>query len=284
MITNEQILMRIGVDAKAVQTGLDRAGALIKGWATSVSHHLKGAIGGFFAVAAAERFFDRLKERVLEIKNLSAETGFSTDFIQGAQQRLSEMGKDPNTLARPLIALSAEAGMRGMTGIQLLKNLATSYEKLNTQEEKNAFIKSQQIKGWQELLPLIEGGEKAVDRLGESSFFTKMSSTSINNFSDIIAGSKTLTNIGQASIMRSTLGDFAPLNIVARISQGLGMISAGTLPTLEKFRKYDQSRTEEAQKKAMIDIMQNAADKDHVSLAEKQLQILNEEKTEMNIF
>lgn len=274
MLTNEQILLRMGVDARAVQTGLEKTGVLIRGWGTSMAHHLKGALGGFFAFAAVEQFFDRMKERILEIKSLSRETGFSTNFIQGAQLRVASEGKDPNGLTGPLTAVSAEAGKRGMTGLQLLGNLAEGYEKLNTQEERNAFLKSQQIKGWQELIPLMEGGRKAVQAMDADSPF-KITSENISAWGQTWAAIKT-TFLGGGALFANMSGFMwrQAINAGVLISTLPTLRKGGLAYQLEVNRQIDKF----AQKSADTAELQALADQDKVSLGQKTLEILEQEK------
>ncbi len=203
----EQIMLRVGVDAAAVTSGLQRTGAFVKGWATGLVHDLQHhTLGRFLGLAAVERGLETIKEKVLAIKRASTQSGFSTNFVQSAFKLLGAEGEEGEQLIKPLANLSALAGEKGMKGNELLKQMYDNWHKLNTQEERNAYLKSLGIKNWQVFIPIMEQTRKQFEAMEQGDFFTKLTPSTISNASElwgsIKAGSSgllaTIANVANA--------------------------------------------------------------------------------------
>lgn len=268
MQTIEEIIIRLNADGSKVKTSLDKVGAFVKGWGTSLSHHLKGTFGAVLGVAAFERFFDKLKENILLIDRLSKQSGFGTNFIQGVFQKLKMEGEDSEAIVKPLMTVSALAAQYGKTGTQFLGDMAETYKKLNTQEEKNAYLMSFGIKNWQMLIPLLEEGREGIAKLNQGNFFTKLTPETIQGGKDIWSGIKTEANIAFA-VISNGLAKASPLTTIARLARFAGQVSAGSgLRQSWADSKLGQMDPAEARRQL------NEADKDGITNSQKYNEVL----------
>lgn len=258
MQTTEELLLRLGIDSRAVSTGLQRVTSLIRGWATSIGHHLRGALGGFFAFAAIERGFERIKERILFIRRMTNETGFNSNFIQGAMRKLELEGESGEKLAKPLAAITAMAGAKGMTAVQYISLLADRYEKLNTQEARNLMLQQLGIKNWQTLIPLLEHGARGIEEMSKGNFFTKLTDKTIDTVHGFERFGKIFQMIGTTAA-----------NIFGFIMHGTGREKAmyGDKKSEEENKKKESGLLSAEQKEAQAEINQ---------LLEKQLDLKNQ--------
>ncbi len=272
MQVTEEILMRIGIDSRAVGTGLAKVSSLVKGWGASVVHHLQGAVGGFLGIAALEQGIEKIKEKILAIKNLSQATGFSTNFIQGVMNKLAEEGESAEKLERPLSNITALAGAKGQTAMQFLGDLAERYKSLNTQEERNLMLKQSGIKQWQALIPLLEEGRDGIEALNKGNFFTKIDKANISEFTQEWAGlakvwsvfAATFTNVG---------GWFA--RVAGIPSRALGGLFGGNHLSAKEILSGFGSEEEQLKK---ISNLEALAARDKISLSEEENRLLSEGK------
>src|SRR5258706_7104394 len=110
----EEILIRLGVDARAVTSGLQRVGAGIRGWAASLTEDLKGHFGRMFAAGYAivkgEQFLETIKERIIAIKRAQEELGASSNLVQGLFLEAEKHGLNYESTVKPLMKFSAMLG------------------------------------------------------------------------------------------------------------------------------------------------------------------------------
>jgi hypothetical protein len=178
-MSTEEILMRISVDAQGVVSGMARVGSLIKGQAALIVNDLKGFAGRWLGVIGLERGFETIKEKILAVKRASEETGFSTNFVQGAFNKLAGEGENYEEVLKPLTLLAGKTS----DAKKFIGDLADQYVHLNTQEERNAMLMNLGIKNWQSLIPLLADGRAGIEALDQGNFFTKISPSTIENFS-----------------------------------------------------------------------------------------------------
>lgn len=194
----EEILLRLGVDARSLVSGCQRTGAFVRGWGRSLVEEMRGHFGRLLGAGAllfgAERAFENVKEKLFALRRASRETGFSTNFLQSAFRKLGEEGESFDKLLKPLSNLSAVAGERGMSGAQYLDFLWKSWHKLNTEEERNAFLKAQGIKNWQIFIPILEQTRAEFDKMERGNFLTKYTPATIEEATNYMAGIKNLQN------------------------------------------------------------------------------------------
>lgn len=267
----EQILIRLGVDAKAVSTGLTQLTSLVRGWAAGIGQHLRGAFGGIIGFAAIERLFDRIKERIITVSRISRETGFSTTFIQSAAMKLRDEGEGLEKIEKPLANITALAGARGMTASNFLKDLAETYKKLNTQEERNLMLKELGIKNWQALIPLLQEGRRGIEEMERGNVFTTIFP---KNISEIKQEWEGLKRGGEA--IGVTVANI--WGYISRLAGGpsrmLGSLFGGGKVSLKEI----VMGIDEAKPDAAVMAMQEAADKEGVSLQQEKSKILQQEK------
>jgi hypothetical protein len=243
----EQILIRLGVDAKAAMMGMTSFKSWAKGWATdfasTLKHHLGGTLGAGAALFGLERLFDSFKERALMVSRLSRETGLSTNAVQGIQSALKASGESAEEAAKPLgkfVALVGQAKM-GMTDAReklvtwglatkaenwntlntakALQRLGEQFDKLGDHESRAALLQQIFGKSWQQMTPLLEQGAAAMEKLDKGNFFTKLTPGAIGGFSEGWSG---LRRIGQG--LYSGLGNIigTAIGIPARLSEEIG--------------------------------------------------------------
>lgn len=261
----EEILMRVGVDAQGVVSGMSRVTSLVKAQATLLVEDLKGMAGRWIGVFGAERAFESIKERVLSIKRAAEQTGLSTNMVQGIFNKIGEEGEDYEKVIKPLTQLT------GLTknSKQFLGDLADAYVKLNTQEERNAMLMNAGIKNWQALIPILKDGRDGIEELDKGNFFTKLSPKTINTFSEFwkgfkIEGMVALNTIGNA------LGTI--FSIIPRTARAAG-VNTGGAPRTKEVEQYIKTGEwpEDARKKSME--AENKIGEDGFSLADKRAQI-----------
>lgn len=210
----EQILIRLGVDSTAVKTGLGRVSSYAKAWGVGLVNDLKGTFGGMFAVGAAIEGLNKIRERMLEISNISRETGADTNFVQGMMQASEKLGISFDKAKMGLNRFNHELGAAKMGEADALKkladigvitdktniktltfagaihNLAVKFDQLND-KQKQAYILSQAFgRGYDAMQPVFAQGAKAVDDMSKDSPFTKLQPDTIGIFATAWAATK----------------------------------------------------------------------------------------------
>src|SRR5690242_449407 len=99
----EQILIRLGLDAKALTAGLTRTTSFVKGWATGLvsdlQHHVIGRFAGLYIF---EKMFEGIKEKALFVQRTAKETGLNTNMVQGLVNELGYAGEGFEGMNKPL--------------------------------------------------------------------------------------------------------------------------------------------------------------------------------------
>lgn len=235
----EQILIRLGIDAKAVVTGLTRTSSLVKGWATNLVHDLKhhalGSLGGLYIF---DRIFEGIKEKALFINRTTKETGLSSNFIQGMSNELGYVGESFEEISKPLgrfnvligqakegipaarqkliewgIATKSE-NWNTLNATTSIKRLAEQFDKLGDHEKKAALLQAVYGKSWQAMFPIFEQGAKKLKEMDESHWYDFMT----NKMSE-----RTLDTLGQAFKVGKVVGG-GILGFVANLlTAGIGI-------------------------------------------------------------
>lgn len=270
----DHIMIRLGVDGSAVAAGLRGISGLVSGWAAGIGHHLKGALGGLLGITAIERGLHSIWERIITIKRAASESGFSTNFIQSAFLKLGQEGESYEKIVKPLAQLTAIAGEKGKTATQFLGDIAEKYKALNTQEERNAYLKTLGIKNWQTLIPLLEHGREGIAKMDEGNFFTKISPETIKASSDIKKGS-----MSAWAIIQATLANLWAATSKLTLVGLLGSLGGGGLTNslLSKFGTNKAKREGEPNTQINRSDWEKMADDQGVTNAEKLLELKDKE-------
>jgi hypothetical protein len=298
----EQILIRMGVDAKGVVTGLNKTSSLIKGWSAGLVNDMKSGIGrmavGFFGFQAAMGFMSKIKNQILEIKNLQTETGASSNFIQSAMMKASVLGVSFNNIASGLKKFNTLLGNAklGMPDAAIkLKDLGVISKKneISTLSYSDALGKlADKIKNTADVqkraallekagfgtdaatMDIFGKGSAGIRQMEKSNFFTKISGAAIGDFSNIVTGIKTAGLVASATLVNA-LSKYSVIGVVRNLSRAAGILSTGQLPTPAKMKELQKSLDESAQKLTAQKALQKAADEEGITVQEKKAQIIN---------
>lgn len=275
-----------------------RTSAYASGWATSLSHELKGKLGGFLAAGFAVEAFAEIKNQIIEIKRLSEETGTNTNFIQSLMVESKITGTSIEALTMPLIHFNKTIGdaKQGLPGaVNLLHdmgivtkgsevstlNLTTGMMKLKEQFDKLGDVQKQDAllndafgKSAFRMSAIFRQTGKDFSAMFEGNFFTKISSSAIDTVGDLQSGFKM---VGQTAMSVGVNAVNAILTPYKKLSQAIGILSTGQLPTLAKLRQIDQQSIEDGEKKAKQALVQNLAEQDGITVQEEKTKILNEQ-------
>lgn len=294
----EQILIRIGVDATAVKSGLGRVGASVKGWGVSLVEDLKGTFGRLFAAGAAIEGLNRIREKILEISRVSRETGANTNFVQGLMQEAEKSGLDFNEMAGGIAQfnkLLGAAKMGSLSAVIQLKdmhvvtdknsvstlnftsamhNLSIRFSELND-KQKQAYLLSQAFgKSYAALTPIFDRGTAGVDSLSSGNPFTKISKGAIQDYSDLWRGIKTTSTVVAATVVNVL---DLPFRAVAKVSYGLGLWSRGIKSGSKEYTAAMKEMNDADEKITAEKEVQAEADKEGITVAELKTKILNEQ-------
>ncbi len=257
----EQILIRLGLDAKALTSGLTRTTSFVKGWATGLmsdlQHHVLGRFAGLYVF---EKIFEGIKEKSLFIQRTAKETGLSTNMIQGMANELGYVGEGFEGITKPLGKFneligkaklgSAEARTKlidlgivskgeEINSLNLSKALGAAkvqFDKIGDASIRAARMEEMFGKSWERLMPILELSKKQFADLDRGNFFTKLSPATLETFAELVKGSKAAGNA-----IVSTVGNFAtllnPIAMVVRASKELSSEHHKSLTWMEK-QKY----------------------------------------------
>lgn len=280
----EQILIRLGVDASAVTSGLGRVGSTVKAWGVSILYSFNSMIGKMFAGVAILQGLNSVKEKILEIARVSRETGAGTDFVQGLGQELEKVGLGLNMASSGLFRfnkLLGDAKSGSIRAIEQLKemgvindksslqtlnfsgavhNLAVSFDKLND-KQKQAFLLTEAFgRSGKAMQAVFEKGAAAVDSMSKPNFFTKISTSSIADLTDFW---KQVKNVGV--VTSATL-----VNVFDSIARGFQAMVLGPKRAAE-FNYLTE--------KSLIEQRQNEVEEDSIKFQEEKNQLLDTENS-----
>ena len=248
-----QILIRLGVDASAVTSGLGKVGAGVKAWFAGlqhdISHHFGRMLTAGFAVVGAERLFEGISEKILAIKRSQEELGASSNFVQGAMLAVQKMGLEYEAISRPLIKFSTLLGQAKdgsldarmklidmgvatkntnfgtLTLAGSLQKLQDRYKTLNA-EQRNSLLAQAGMGGKSAgVAGALLSGEN-VSNFERGGFFTKMSEETINSWQESKAAYSTFSS----SVLATAANTWTALqryNLVAIGARAFGDIFNG---------------------------------------------------------
>ena len=297
----DQILIRMGVDAKAVSLGLNQVSSLAKGWATSLTHELKGKIGGFLVAGFALEALNETRRKMLEIKDLSEETGLSTNFIQGMMLRQAKMGKSIDDIVMPLQKFNKMIGEAKMGVPSAIKNLydlgiisqgsavktltlssamAKLAEKINNVEDgsRRAAMLAQAFgKGGFKMVDVLEGGTAGVESMESANPFIKMQPETIGIFVNAWGAVKQASYI-VAATTSNILGE--TLHVAYAVQQYFmrsGNLLYGWTYYTNLVKKDIESFTGTKEKSKELTAFESEAEKEGLSVEEAKLKLQQQE-------
>lgn len=274
----EQILIRLGLDAKALTSGLTRTTSWVKGWATGLmsdlQHHVLGRFAGLYVF---ERVFEGIKEKALFVQRTAKETGLSTNMIQGMANELGYVGESFEGVSKPLGKFNVLLGQAKSGSMEArsklvewgiatrnenwgalnlakgLDSVSKQFDALGNHEQKAALLFSVFGKGYQQMFPIFELGRKRVAELDKGNFFTKLSPQSLETF-------QTLFKTGKmgGSMALSFAGNLADLSLTPLIN-GLSAVQKGAEFVAAGFGSIHKG----AQMKDMLDNADKLKEKEH---------------------
>lgn len=299
----EQILIRLGVDATAVSSGLNRVSNYVKAWGSNLVEDLKGSFLRLFAAGAAVEGLNKIREKISEIKTLAEETGTNTNFIQGLMQEAAKSGEDVEVLASGITrfnkligaaksgAVSAIIQLKDMHVVtdknsistlnftNAMHNLSIRFEELND-KQKQAYLLSQAFgKSYAALTPIFERGN--IDALNSGNYFTKIRPDTIGSFQteyrSIVnflnsAGATTANFIGSLYI-----GTRNWINAIARLGELIHGPAAYSKAVTQDYLDFTQQNQKSEEKVTHEKMIQAEADREGISAAELKTKILNEQ-------
>ena len=258
----EQILIRMGVDAKAVVVGLNATSITIKSWASTISQEigqrfapitkhlkgwgkefgseLKGMLGRYLVATAAIEGLSEIKDRIVEIKRLSEETGAGTNFIQSLMLEAAKSGTSVEALTMPLVYFNRQIGQAAMgvpqaqvkihdLGISLrnskgevlsfeeaMKQLKTSYDKIGDASKRDALLFDAFGRSAFRMSPIFAQTSKDFNKMFEGNFFTRISSGAIDDFQNMWNGIKTTGQVAMSTLVNTLDKPFQLIRFASR--------------------------------------------------------------------
>ncbi|MDB6022934.1 MAG: Tail tape measure protein core region [Pedosphaera sp.] len=117
----EEILIKLGIDATAIEHGLRAAGEKVKEWAKDITKDVVAPIAALFAA-------DKLKEKIKEtaewgagIKLAAKEAGTGVEFIQGLTAASHQLGISADVAAANMAILARKVGEARVQGGEAAK-------------------------------------------------------------------------------------------------------------------------------------------------------------------
>lgn len=236
----DQILIKLGVDATAVKTGLAKISSLVSAWGTTLAADFKSKIGRMFVAGfafdkvyeAAEKGWDKVKEKILELHRAQSDLpGTSLNFLQGLFNYAERAGTDYEKLSRPLLKFkevldAAKIDPNGQEMQMLTRyGIVTNDADLKTQKFStsigrlsDAYLKSgKNLKIISDLtgrinnefpifLNLLEMGGSKIESLNKFNPFSDLSESSINLYTGLFGAQRTA-----AQVVAATIGNLVAL-------------------------------------------------------------------------
>ena len=298
-MTHEQIMIKLGVDASAVKSGLGKVGSSVRAWGTSLVGELKGTLGNILAGAFVIEGLNKIKENILEISRVSMETGANTNFVQNMMHKMEEAGvsfeEAAGSIARfnktigaaksgdvgaiqkmmDLGVITEKTNIKTLTFSNAIHNLAIRFDSLND-KQKQSYLLSQALgKSYTAMIPVFEEGAAEVEKMNSGNFFTTISE---QNIQQLMENYRIMKKEGDVSM--SILANIAGfLNTILGAQYRLmGTLSALGEDDSQEARNQDLKFVLDGKEKLVEQsILQNEADKEGISLAEMKLKLLKDQ-------
>ena len=285
----------MGVDARAVVTGLASVKATALGWATSLREELRGKIGAFLAAGTVLEGFNKVKEEILEISRLSEELGASTNFIQSLQLKAQQMGVGIESLTRPFVVFNRQIGeaKRGIPeaveklsdmGIitdknqlatlnytDAMRNLKIQFDKIGDSAKQDALLNEAFGNSAYRVAFIFRQSMGDFDKMTQGNFFTKFSRDSITDFQNLWS----ILKAGFYAI-GVTITNTADIGVSAfrRMSIKLGFLfKTGHVPSQAEINRLDDKYQEQLASRQNA----NDADAQDIEVQQKKAEILTQQ-------
>jgi len=306
-------MIRLGIDATAVKSGLSSVSNTIKGqlgqmkanisaWSTSVQADMKGMFGRMLVFGELLKIMNDTKQKILEINHAAKATGASTNFLQGMMHEAEKNGMSFESLTDGISRFNKTIGaaksgntdsikklndmgvatnrvaLSTLTFSGAMHNLAVKYDSLNDKQKQANLLSQAFGKSYADMIPIFEQGAAAIDKMQEGNFFTKIQGSSIDDLQKWYGGIK---QVGE--VVGSTLTNIVGSSVhgIKLLSQTLGLAMEGVFIGSEEYANTmdDMNKEEEGREKEITfqKNLQAEADKEGISVQEKKNQILKEQ-------
>lgn len=295
----EQILIRLGVDGTAVKTGLGKVSAYAKAWGLGLVNDLKGTLGRVFAVGAAVEGLNKIRERILEISNISRETGANTNFVQSMMQAVEKTGQSFDKASMGMARFNHELGaakmgdatalkkladigvitektdLKTLTFAQGIHNLAVRFDELGD-KQKQAYLLNQAFgRSYDTFQPIFNQGAGAVDRMSSANPFTKIDTTAISDYAKIWSGIKSSSFVVMATVTNAI--DYQLRGMVKNSYEAIRSVTGLTRFT-DSYDEAEKKRIDKEQAITNETMLQAAAEKQGIEISELKAKILEEQR------
>lgn len=299
-----QILIRLGVDATAVTTGLGRIGASVKGWFAGLQHDLASHFGRMIVstmgIVGAERMFEKISEKILAVRHASEQLGASTNFVQGLMSAATKAGLDYEKINRPLVAFSTLIGeakdgsaaareklidlgiatkdteWRTLNFSTALQRLQVRYKELNA-EQRNSLLASVGMGGRNAFAANAMLGGGSVADFEKGNFFTKISESTITDWTMIsqtmrASGGKMVATLANAAML---VERYSPVAFMARLA---GAQAGGGTSSLENLKMVATGNFKDAEEAHKLELESIDAQKTKSDILAAQNNLLEKQK------
>jgi hypothetical protein len=221
---NEEFMVRIGANARAMYSELQRAGSYAKAWATTLAEDFKSRLGRMFAAGfIADKTMEllgRVKDRILAISRAQEELpGTSTNFIQGLMNWTEKVGLSFEAIAKPMLQFkrARDEAIADPTGkvMQAYIRYGVATSALDLKNQNLATTMARVAKAFKEsgnnlsvlsemsgraaqseaFLALMGKGPAGIQGMEAGNFFTKLTPQTIAQFKATYQGSKDAGNV-----------------------------------------------------------------------------------------
>lgn len=186
MMTQEEILIRLGINADSLKAGMDAA---TKGIAERLKENFKDIgkdlLAGFTATALMGKI-ENLFDRVENIKRTASITGTDTEGIQRFDYAAAHAGVEIDTANAALEKLNANIGkareeggqaakaferwgidIQGLSNDQIIAKIAEKMQQMPDPASRAALAVELMGRSGKDLIPLLERGADAIKAMGE---------------------------------------------------------------------------------------------------------------------
>ena len=228
---NEEFLIRLGADSRAMVAGFQRAGAYVKAWATTVIDDFTSRFGRMFASAFlvtkaiqfGQQTFTNIQNKILSIRRMQeALPGASSNWLQGIENHLERIGLSYADAEKPLIKFKRTldlakanpagkefeslqrygivvdaADLRTQKFSESVAKLAAAYQKFG---KSLAVVNDTAGKPSPALIALLSMDPEKLRAMEKFNFFSDISQASINLFTGAFGTQKTVGQVLTATV------------------------------------------------------------------------------------
>lgn len=162
-VHQEEVKLRLGVDASQVSSGLTGITQKISSFAKNVG----GIFAGSFALSKALDAFRELDERIDSIKRTSEKSGLSQGFVQDLQN-LGKLAGLSGEQIESIMDKMAKGLEQGENPEKKIRALANALSKTSDAGERARMAIDALGKSGVKLIPILSGGADEMERLANS--------------------------------------------------------------------------------------------------------------------